>query len=180
MKLLWKEQTGKAMASFSSATRWWSRQKIFHQLLVQFGDILPFLERHVDLSPASRCKLLAILQDAQRSALLKIELAAVIDYGEPFVRGTYTLEGDGPFVFSCYKEVQAIVNIIHVENTPTLQTVAESISPIASVKLQLMTHAKNYVKPGLEYFQKQLQTSLKTPLKAFKAASFSLLVSSPF
>ena len=75
-------------------------------------------------------------------------------------------------VFSCYEEVQAIVNAIHVENIPNVQAVAESISPIASVKLQLMTHAKNCVKPGLEYFQKQFQTSLKTPLKAFKAARF--------
>ena len=78
------------MASLSN-TRLWSRWEIFHQLLAQFGDILPFLERHVDLSPASRCMLLAILRDVQRSALLKIELAAVIDYGEPFVKATYTL-----------------------------------------------------------------------------------------
>ena len=84
-KLLWKEQTGRAMTSYT-ATRWWSKWEIFHQLLVQFGDILPFLERNVDLSPVSRNKLLAILQNVQKSKLLNIELAAVVDYGEPFVK----------------------------------------------------------------------------------------------
>ncbi len=170
-KLLWKEQTGKAMASYS-VTRWWSKWKIFHQVMVQFGDILPFFERNVDLGPAPRCKVLAILQDARRSALLKIELAAVVDYGEPFVKGTYILEGDGPLVFTCYEEVQVIVNAIHVKNIPNVRAVAESISPIASVKQQLLTHARNCVKPGLYYFQKQLQRGHKTPLDAFKAARF--------
>ncbi len=144
--------------------------------MVQFGDFLPFLERNVDLGPAPRCKVLAILQDAQRSALLKIELAAVVDYGEPFVMGTGILEGDGPLVFTCYKEVQVIVNAIHVENIPNVRAVTESVSPVASVKQQLLTHARNCVKPGLDYFQ----TSLKTPLDAFKAVRFSLLTSSSF
>ena len=31
-KLLWKEQTGKAMGSYS-ATRWWSKWELYHQLL---------------------------------------------------------------------------------------------------------------------------------------------------
>ena len=141
-------------------------------LLVQFADILPLLERNADLGPASRHKFLAILQDVQKSALLKVELAAVVDYGEPFVKGTYILEGDGPLVFTCYEEIQVIVNAIHVENIPNVRAVAESISPIDSVKLQLLTHAKNCVKPGIDYFKKQLQTSLKTPLEAIKAARY--------
>ena len=32
-KLLWKEQTGKSVMSYS-ATRWWSRWEVFHQLLL--------------------------------------------------------------------------------------------------------------------------------------------------
>ena len=38
-KLLWKEQTGKSMPTYSP-TRWWSKWEIFHQLLFQFGDVL--------------------------------------------------------------------------------------------------------------------------------------------
>ena len=93
--LLWKVQIGKVMASYS-ATRWLSKWEIYHQLLVQVGDILPFLERNADLGAASRRKLLAVLQDAQRSAFLKIELAAVVDYGEPFVElPVYLAKVDG-------------------------------------------------------------------------------------
>ena len=73
------------MGSYS-ATRWWSKWEIYHQLLIQFGDILPFLERNADLGPNSRQKLLTILNDVNQKALLQIELAAVIDYGEPLSR----------------------------------------------------------------------------------------------
>ena len=31
-----------------------------------------------------------------KNSLLKIELVAAVDAGEPFVKATYNLEGDGP------------------------------------------------------------------------------------
>ena len=37
-RLLWKEQTGRAMTSYSP-TRWCSKWDVMNQLLVQFGDI---------------------------------------------------------------------------------------------------------------------------------------------
>ena len=49
LHVLWRKQTGKSMASFS-ATRCWSKWEIFHQLLVQFGD-LPYLETNGNLGP---------------------------------------------------------------------------------------------------------------------------------
>lgn len=61
------------------ATRWWSRWEVFHQLLLQFGDIEFFLQKHDDLGPASRQKLMAFFQDPEKTALLKIELASIID-----------------------------------------------------------------------------------------------------
>ena len=50
VKLLWKEQTRRSV-TFYSATRWWSRWEVYHQLLLQFGDIELFLQRHDDLGP---------------------------------------------------------------------------------------------------------------------------------
>ena len=67
-----------------------------------FGDVLPFLEENPDLAPATRRKLLSILQDSQKNSKLQLELAAVIDAGEPFVKATYKLEGNGALVFSCF------------------------------------------------------------------------------
>ncbi len=40
-KMLWKNQTGKSVASYSK-TRWWSKWEILHQIMLQFGDIEPF------------------------------------------------------------------------------------------------------------------------------------------
>jgi hypothetical protein len=65
-----------------------------------------------------------------------------------------------------------VVNSIHVENIPNVRAVAESISSSAPVKQQLLDYAKICVNPGLEYFKRQLDSSLKTPLEAFKAARF--------
>lgn len=44
-----------------SKTRWWSQWAIYHQLLVQFGDIDPFLARNEDIGPSLQLKLLDML-----------------------------------------------------------------------------------------------------------------------
>ena len=44
VKALWKEATGRAMSSYCK-TRWWSRWEVMNQVLLQFGDIEPFLRR---------------------------------------------------------------------------------------------------------------------------------------
>ena len=59
---------------------------------------------------------------------LKVELASVIDWGEYFVKGTYSLEGDRPLVFSCYEIIQTIVSSVQVGNTPNVQAVVRNLS----------------------------------------------------
>ena len=82
-RLMWREQTGRPMASFS-ATRWWSRWEVMEQLLVQFGDVLPFSQNEENGSPTTRAKLLARVTDAQKKG--EIELAACIDWGRSFIK----------------------------------------------------------------------------------------------
>ena len=60
-------------------------------------DIAPILDENEDIGPALRPKLLEVLRNPQKCAYLHIELAAVVDWGEPFVKACYFLEGDGPF-----------------------------------------------------------------------------------
>ena len=117
---------------------------------------------------------MAFFQDPQKTALLKIELASIIDWGEAFVKATYNLEGDGPLAFTCYKIVQTVVASIQVANTPNVNAIAKSLAPAPApaVQQQLVTYTKSCVQPGLDYFQHQLQTSLKVLLGAFKAARF--------
>ena len=167
-KFLWKELTGKSMATYSH-TRWWSKWEVMHQLLQYFGDVKPFLLQHSDIGTHTRPKLLAYFEDPEKLKYLKVELAAIVDYGEPFVNVTYNLEGDWPLALSCYELVQEVVASIKVENVPNLQAVIVQTSHVA-VQQQLKGYAQQCIQPGLDYFNQQLQSSLKDSLAAFKAA----------
>ena len=89
-----KARTGRNMRSYSS-TRWWSKWEVMEQLPVTFGDVKGFLDDNGDIGLATRTKLLEILNDPTKTAILQIELAAIIDAGAPLVKATYNLEGDG-------------------------------------------------------------------------------------
>ena len=89
------------MRSYSQ-TRWWSRWEVYEQLLTSFGDVTPFLDQESALAPITRQRLLSITQDTQKNQKLQLELATVIDAGDPFVRVTCKLEGDGALVFDCF------------------------------------------------------------------------------
>ena len=104
-KFLWQEQTGRTMATYSH-TRWWSKWELMNQILVQFGDIKPFLLKNTDIGPSTRPKLLNFFEDSQKLKYLKIELVAVVDWGEAFVKATYNLKGDGPLALTCYETIQ--------------------------------------------------------------------------
>ena len=168
-KFLWKEQTGRAMATYSH-TRWWSKWEVMHQLLVQFGDVKQFLMKNSDVGPSTRPKLLAFFDDTQKLKHLKIELAAVIDWGDPFVKATYKLEGDGPLAFTCYEAIQEVVTSIQVGNTPNVEAVARDLSTSITIQQALKAYAKQCIQPGVDYFNQQLATNLKGPLMAFKAS----------
>ena len=69
------------MAS-NNATRWWSKWELMKQMMIQFGEIEPFLNQNTDLGPSFRPRLLAILTNAEKLKHLKLQLASVIDLGE--------------------------------------------------------------------------------------------------
>ena len=79
-RLLWREITRCSMATYSE-TRWWSRWEIFKQIILYFGDVSLFLHEN-ELAPAYCSKILMILGDPLKSALLQVELAVVVDTGK--------------------------------------------------------------------------------------------------
>ena len=101
-KLLWRTKTGLAAPTYST-THWWSKWEVIKYLHDGFGDIPSFIEEE-DLPP-SRLKLQEILHDPPKNRKLQIEIAMTVDAGEPFVKATYRLEGDGPLVLTTYKEI---------------------------------------------------------------------------
>lgn len=123
-----------------------------------------------DLGTAFRQKLITFFQDPQKTALPKIELASITDWGEAFVKATYNLKGDGPLAFTCYEIVQSVVASIQMANTRNVNAVAKSLAPAPAVQQQLVTYAKSCVQPGLDYFRHQ--PALKYPWLLFKTAQF--------
>ena len=107
------------MGSYS-ATRWWSKWEVMLQVCQYFGDVEAFLTENSDVSPATRAKLLTFYSDLNKKVCLHIKLAAIIDWGEPFVKVTCKLEGDGPLVLQCYEVTDTVRATIKAANTPNV------------------------------------------------------------
>lgn len=169
-RLLWRARTGQAMRSYSQ-TRWWSRWEVYQQLMNLFADVLPFLEENPDLAPATRRKLLAILLDTQKSSKLQLKLAAAIDAGEPFVKATYKLEGDGPLVFSCFDVLASLSVGIRTAYFPNLSAISARFAGGNRARSQQFEqYGRLCVKPGLDYFVTKFTQDLSDSVAAFKAA----------
>ena len=137
--------------------------------MLQFGDIEPFLNRNADLGRSSSPKLLAILSDQEKLKRLKLELAAVIDWGEVFVKATYNLEGDGLLSFTAYEEVRTVAAAVRVAHTPNTEAVIRSMSSQLSVQQRHRSYARSCMQPALDYFKELLDSTLKEQISVFKA-----------
>ena len=139
-------------------------------MFLLFGDILPFL-KETNASPATCSKLLQLLSDKRKTEYLQLELAAVIDAGEPFVKATYQLEGDGALVFRCYEIYSTLEAAIKLHNFPNLHAVANKLVGRSTELLnKYIQYGKARIQPGLQYFQAKISNELSVSLSAFKAA----------
>ena len=172
-KLLWKDRTGQTPRSYSE-TRWWSKWEVYHQLMVQFGDVARFVEEAKDakVCPQLLPQLQAILSEPQRPMNLKLELAATIDVGEHFVKATYFLEGDGPLVFACYEKLSAVSQLCQAPCFLNVRAIATAISeedPCQNVTA-LERSAKACVEPAITWFLRKFNVDLYDVVVVFKAA----------
>jgi len=89
--------------SLYSATRWWSKWEMMHQIFFYFNDVepQPFLNENEDMAPATRGKLLGFFSDLNTKVVLQIELAAII-------KATYKLEGNGSLSHLSYEVIDTI------------------------------------------------------------------------
>ena len=173
-RLWWKNRTGKAMSSYSP-TRWWSKWEVMSQVMAFFGDVTPFLQGNPEMSPATNQKLLEILLTPTTKAFLQVELAAVVDAGESFVKATYILEGDGPLALTCFEVLSTLNAGIRVGHYPNVQAIAQELSGgTPAVLQQWVDYAKACVRPGLQYFVDKFTQELGGTVAAFKAARLFL------
>ena len=171
-KLLWKDLTGQTARSYSE-TRRWSKCEMYHQLMVQFGDVERLVEEARDTKVCP--KLLPqpqALPDPQRLMNLKLELAAAIDVGEHFVKATYFLEGDGPLVFACYEKLSAVSQFCQAPCFPNVRAIAIAIAeedPCQNV-IALERSAKACVRPAITWLLRKFNVDLYDVVVTFKAA----------
>ena len=145
--------------------------RLLTQAMVYFGDIKPFLEENEDVGTSLGPKLLAFFHTPQTKSKLHIQIAATVDWSEPLIKACYDLEGDGPLALECYERVDRVLASIATENVPNVRATAENLTrqpPSHPHHEQWVTYTRSCVKDGLNYFKRQLELSLKTPLAVFK------------
>ena len=113
------------MSSYS-ATRWWSKWEVIKQVMLYLGDTEPFLQDKEDISPAFWPKLLAFFYDPQTKSKLQVEMAATVDWGEPFVKACYHLKGDGLLALDCFETIDQVIASVATENIPNVRAVAQN------------------------------------------------------
>ena len=93
------------------------------QVMAFFGDVAPFLQANPEISPATNQKLLELLHNPTTKSFIQVELAAVVDAGEAFVKATYNLGGDGPLVHKCFEVLSTLtagIQVGHYPNVPAI------------------------------------------------------------
>ena len=144
--------------------------KLWNNFLSHLGMLRDFLMTMETLGwqPEQSCwKSLTIPQ----TAILQIELAAIIDAGAPLVKATYNLEGDGPLVWQCHEQISTVLNAINTAHYPNVTAVVERVAGGNRGAVQQMsTYASSCVKGAQDYFTQKMTGELKDLVSAFKAA----------
>ena len=152
-------QTGFPTPTYS-ATRWWSKFKVIYQLHKTFGDVSSFLRRD-DLPLATTAKLLRIVEDESMCRKLKMEISITVDAMEPFVKATYTLEGDGPIALIAYQQISLLYSHLSLQHYPKVDAVARLLANGNSThERQLIAYAKAACVPAYAYFKEKFNNDL--------------------
>ena len=126
---MWQEETGLKSKRYCE-TRWWSGWEVYKQLTEQFGDLQEFVANaeRGNVAPQISRQLVDFLSGLDKVLSLKLELAAIVHVGEPFVKAIYVLKGDGPLVFSCIERLQTVANACQVPHFRNVHAVAVAIA----------------------------------------------------
>ena len=138
-----------------------------------FGDIPAFVNGG-QIPEVTARKPQDILNDQQKLALLKVELAITVDAMKPFVQSTYQLEGDGSLCLQAYqivRKLEAEMRNLHFPNCSAV------IRNIANGNIALQRQSEAYamacIQPAYDYFASKFLNNgdqLQPAVEIFKAA----------
>ena len=80
--------------------------------------------------------------DEQVSAWSPLRAAATVDAGIHFVKSTYSLEGDGPLIFSYYEHLSAVAQAFGVGHYPCTLAVAREIANADAAQPRLIDQSE--------------------------------------
>ena len=177
-KKIFNQVVGVSVKSYS-ATRWWSKYKFFEQLMRVWGDVIKILDELKAASiyeAGSAVEAYQMLTDIHTVSKLRVELAAVVDGAQPFLKACYSLEGDGPLAFEVYDEIKKCENFIANPHFPNLSAICAELGgtqlPRSTEYIRLYHHGEDCVRPGFEYFTATIMGKLRPQLDLFKAARY--------
>ena len=91
----------------------------------------------------------------------------------PFVKATYSLEGDGPLALQAYQTVSSLYKHITLQYYPNLVSVACQLSQgNMERKNQLLAYGKVCCAPAYAYFKTKFDNDLQPNMNAFKIARY--------
>ena len=124
------------------------------------------------MAPKTMDHIRALLLDPVQKRHLQLELAAVIDIGQHFVRATSDLEGDGPLIFSTFRKLQEVLTVYSLRHYPNISAVAKQlVEEDPELDLQeLKQWAKNRIRPGVLWFMQQFNVKHRAVVDMFKYA----------
>ena len=138
-----------------------------------FGDIPAFVNGG-QIPEVTARKLQDILNDQQKLALLKVELAITVDAMQPFAQSIYQLEGDGSLCLQAYqivRKLEAEMRNLHFPNCSAV------IRNIANGNIALQRQSEAYamacIQPAYDYFASKFLNNgdqLQPAVEIFKAA----------
>ena len=144
-----------------------------------WGDILKILDQLKASSineAGSAVKAHQMLSDFHTVPKVKVELAALVDGAQSFLKACYTLEGDGPLAFSVYDEIKQCENFIISPHLPNLLAVCGDLGgnnmPRTLEYLRLYQLGEDCLQPGFDYFTSTIMGKLRSQLDLFKAARY--------
>jgi hypothetical protein len=173
---IFSEKVGVAWKTYS-ATRWWSQYECMDLLMVNFQEIRGVLValQNERLSGSSGCVTTCtnILDNPRYVKELKVQLAAVIDAGKPFVEATHFLEGDGLLAFHTHEKVVICSRFAKDPHLPNLVSICRDLAgPDADEYQRLYNLGRVTVDNGLNYWTMVTEGELSPVIQIFKVAEF--------
>ena len=97
-----------------------------------------------------------------------MEISITVDAIEPFVKATYTLEGDGPLALVAYQQISILYSHVLLEHYPSVDAVARLLANGNSThERQLIAYAMAACFPAYAYFKEKFDNDLMPIVLAF-------------